>query len=242
MLLNCGVGEDSWESLGLQGDPISPSWRKSVLKIHWKDWCWKWNSSTLATWCEEVTHLKRPWFWERLRAGGEGDDRGWDGWMASPTQWTWAWVNSGSWWWTGRPDMLWFMGLQRVGHHWATELNWITFQYCSGFVRTLTWISCGCTCVPHPDPPSISLPIPSLRVVLVHWLCVPYYMHWTSTGDWSISHIVTYMFQCYSLKSSQPCPLPQSPKVCSLYCRGPAPADPGYSKERRLGEGQGTTA
>ena len=63
---------------------------------------------------------------ERLRAGGEGDDRGWDGWIASPTQWSWVWVDSGSWWWTGRPGMLWFMGLQRVRHDWATELNCIT--------------------------------------------------------------------------------------------------------------------
>ena len=62
--------------------------------------------------------------WEGLGAGGEGDDRGWDGWMASVTRWTWVWVNSGSWWWTGRPGMLWFMGSQRVGHDWATELNW----------------------------------------------------------------------------------------------------------------------
>ena len=77
MLLNCGIGGDSWESLGLQGDPISPSWRKSVLNINWKECCWSWNSNTLATWCEELTHLKRPWYWERLKAGGEGDDRGW---------------------------------------------------------------------------------------------------------------------------------------------------------------------
>ena len=69
-------------------------------------------------------HWKRPWCWERLRAGGEGDNRGWDGWMASPTQWTWVWVNSGSWWWTGWPGMLRFMGSQRVGHNWETELNW----------------------------------------------------------------------------------------------------------------------
>ena len=62
-----------------------------------KDWCWSWNSNTLATWWEELSHLKRPWCWERLRAGGEGDDRGWDGWMASLTQWTWVWVDSGSW-------------------------------------------------------------------------------------------------------------------------------------------------
>ena len=70
--------------------------RRSVLGVHWRDWCWSWNSNTLATWCGELTHLKRPWCWERLRTGGEGDDRGWDGWMASPTQWTWVWVNSRS--------------------------------------------------------------------------------------------------------------------------------------------------
>ena len=90
-----------------------------------EDWCWSWNSNTLATWCEELTHWKRTWSRERLKAGGEGDDRGWDGWMASPTQWTWVWVNSGSWWWTGRPGVLQFMGSQRVGHDWATELNWL---------------------------------------------------------------------------------------------------------------------
>ena len=78
----------------------------------------------LAIWCEKLTHSKRPWWWERLKAGGEGDDRGWDGWMASPTQWTWVWVNCRSWWWTGRPGVLWFMGSQRVGQDWATELNW----------------------------------------------------------------------------------------------------------------------
>ena len=82
-------------------------------------------TNILATWCEELTHLKRPWCWERLRAGGEGDDRGWDGWMASPTQWTWVWVNSGSWWWTGKPGMLRFMGLQIVVQDWVTELNWL---------------------------------------------------------------------------------------------------------------------
>ena len=71
---------------------------------------------------------KRLWCWEGLGAGGEGDDRGWDGWMASLTQWTWIWVNSGSWWWTGRPGVLQFMGLQRVGHDWVTELNWMTYK------------------------------------------------------------------------------------------------------------------
>ena len=69
-------------------------------------------------------HAKRLWCWEGMGAGGEGDDRGWDGWMASPTRRTWVWVNSGSWWWTGRPGMLRFMGSQTVGHDWGTELNW----------------------------------------------------------------------------------------------------------------------
>ena len=124
MLLNCSVGEDCWESLGLQGDPKSPSKRKSILNIHSKDWCWRCNSNTLATWWEELTHLKRPWCWERLKAGGEGDDRGWDGWMASPTQWTWVWANSGSWRWTGRPSVLQSMGSERVGDDWLNWTDW----------------------------------------------------------------------------------------------------------------------
>ena len=69
----------------------------------------------------KLTHWKRPWWWKRLKAEGEGDDRGWDGWMTSPTQWTWVWASSGRWWGTGKPGMLQFMGLQRVGHDWATE-------------------------------------------------------------------------------------------------------------------------
>ena len=102
---------------------LSWSWRKSVLNMHWKDWCQGWSSNNLATWCKELTHWKRPWCWERLKAGGEGDNRGWDGWMALPTQWTWVWVNSGRWWWTGRPVCCgpW---VRRVGHNWVTELNW----------------------------------------------------------------------------------------------------------------------
>ena len=87
-----------------------------ILGVHWKDWCWSWNSNTLTTWCEELTHWKRPWCQERLRAGEEGDDRGWDGWMASLTQWTWIW--------TGRPGVLQLMGSQRVRHDWVTELYW----------------------------------------------------------------------------------------------------------------------
>ena len=72
MLSDCGVGEDSWEFLGLRGDQTSQSQRKSTLYIHWKDWCWNWHSNTLSTTYEEQTHWKRPWCWERLKAKGEG--------------------------------------------------------------------------------------------------------------------------------------------------------------------------
>jgi len=91
----------------------------------------KWAIRTLTTWCEELTHWKRPWWWQRLKAGGEGDDRGWEGWMALPTGWAWVWANSGSWWWTGRPGVLQPMGSQRVGHDWATELNWNSYTMSS---------------------------------------------------------------------------------------------------------------
>ena len=100
-------------------------------------WCWRrllrvWNCNTLATSCEELTHWKRLWCWEGLGAGGEGDSKGWDGWMASPTWWTWAWVNSGSWWWTGRPNVLQSMGSQRVGCNWTElstyPLEWLKFS------------------------------------------------------------------------------------------------------------------
>ena len=86
------------------------------------------EAETPVLWAPDVKNwlLKRPWCWERWKAGGDRDDRGWDGWMASPTLWTWVWVDSGSWWWTGRPGVLRFMGWQRVGHDWATELIWTT--------------------------------------------------------------------------------------------------------------------
>ena len=140
MLFNCGVGEDSWKSLGLQGDPTSPSQGKSVLNIHWKDW--NWNSNTLVTWCEKLTQWKRPWYWQRLKPGREGDARRWDGWMASPPQWTWVWVNFRSWWWTGKPGMLQSMGSQSVRCNWVTELNWteskVKIYYVWSKLRTKT--------------------------------------------------------------------------------------------------------
>ena len=86
--------------------------------------------------CEQRTFWKRPWYWERLKAVGEGDEREWNGWMASLTQWTRVWVNSGSWRWTGRPGVLQSRGLQRVRHDWATELN--------GWLRTTMALLSDC--------------------------------------------------------------------------------------------------
>ena len=120
-------GEDSWESLGLQWanqsilKEISPgcSLEGLMLKLklqYFGHLMWRADSF-------EKTLMLR-----KIEAGGEGNDRGWDSWMASPTGWTWVWVDSGSWWWKGRPGVLWFMGSQRVGHNWMTELNW-TVQF-----------------------------------------------------------------------------------------------------------------
>ena len=113
-----------------------------------------WNLTySLATSCEELTHWKRLWCWEGLGAGRERDDRGWDGWMASLTRWTWVWVNSGSWWWTRGPGVLQFMGSQRVGHDWVTELNWT----CS-----LSWLAKLVLCSDWQTP--------CLHFTLIGWL------------------------------------------------------------------------
>ena len=137
-------------------------WLLIYTFIQWKDWPWSWSSNSLATWCEDPTHWKRPWCWERLRAGGEGDDRRWDGWMASLTRWTWVSVNSASWWWTGRPGVLRFMGSQRVRHNWATDLIWfqilkddavkVPHSICQQIWKTQQW--------PQDWERSVFIPIP----------------------------------------------------------------------------------
>ena len=93
---------------------ISPEYSLEGLML-------KLKLSTLVTWCKELTQWKRSWCWERMKARGEGDHGGWDGWMASLTRWTWVWVSSRIWWWTGKPGMLQSTGSQIVGHDW---LNW----------------------------------------------------------------------------------------------------------------------
>ena len=100
--------------------PVNPKGNQSWMNIHWKDWCWSGSSNTLAIWWEEMTHCKRPWFWERLKAGGEREDRGND-WMATLTQGTWVSASSGRWWRTEKPGMLQSIGSQRVRHDWLTE-------------------------------------------------------------------------------------------------------------------------
>ena len=103
----------SWDSKEFK--PVNPKRKKLWIFIGRTD------AEAEAAWCKEPTHWKRPWCWERLRAGGEGEDKGWDGWMASLSQWTWVWANSGRKWRTRKPGMLWFMGLKRVGHDLVTE-------------------------------------------------------------------------------------------------------------------------
>ena len=130
----------------LEKTPESPLGCKEIQPVHSKgDQSWVFfgrndakaeTPVTLATSYEELTHWKRLWFWEGLGAGGKGDDRGWDGWMASPTRWTWVWVNSGSWWWTGRQR---FTGSQRVGHDWATELNGTDTLLTKSWKAAVSW-------------------------------------------------------------------------------------------------------
>ena len=109
--------------------------------------CWSWSSNTLATWCKELTHWKRPWCWERLKAGGEGDDRGWDGWMASSTQWTRVWASSGRQWRTGKPGMLQSMGSQKVGHDLSDWTKFCVVVVLVGAVSSL--YTCGFSFLCH---------------------------------------------------------------------------------------------
>ena len=127
MPLNCGAGKDSWESLDSQAGRSNQSILKEInseysvegqmLKLKF--------FSILATWCKELTHCKRPWCWESWRAGEEEGDQRWDGWLASPTQWTWVWTNSWRQWRTGKPGVLQTMGLQSHTQrgHWPTRIS-----------------------------------------------------------------------------------------------------------------------
>ena len=122
MLLNYGVEEDSWEFLGWQGNQTrNPKDKQTWLFIGKADA--EAETPILWPWCKKLIPWERPWCWERLKAGGEGDSRGWDGWLVSLAWCTWVWASPGSWWWTGKPGVLQSMGSQRAGLHWGTELN-----------------------------------------------------------------------------------------------------------------------
>ena len=132
MLLNCDVVEDSWESLGLQGDQTNLKGNQSWIfigRIHAK-------AETPILWPPDVKNWLI-WKDPDARKDWGQEEKGWDGWMASPTQWTWAWVDSSSWWWTGKPGVLQFMGSQRVGHDWVTELNSTTQSY--NYIISILW-------------------------------------------------------------------------------------------------------
>ena len=138
MLLNCGVGEDSWKSLGLK--EIQPVYPKEISPE------FSLEGLMLRLKLQYFGHLKRrtdsfekTLMLGKIEAGGEGDDRGRDGWMASPTWWMWVWVNSRSWWWTGKPGMLQSLGSQRVGLDWAIELNWDILDLWQYWVTPAEW-------------------------------------------------------------------------------------------------------
>ena len=149
--------------------------------------CWSWNSNTLATWCEELTHLKRPWCWQRLKAGGEGDNRGWDGCITTLTRWTWDWPSSTSWWCTRRPGVLHSVGSQRVRYKGVTELNWTLllldiFFYHSNEVKQISLAdfvcicclvsqSCPTLCNPMDCRSPLSLGI--LQAKILEWVALP---------------------------------------------------------------------
>ena len=126
MLLNCSVGEDSWESFGLQGDQTSQSYWKSVLNVHWRtdvEAPILWPSVAKSWQIRKDPDARKDW-----RQEEKGTTRGWDGWMESPTQWTWVWASSGRWWRTGKPGVLQSMGFQRVGHNWVAEQQQLHFM------------------------------------------------------------------------------------------------------------------
>ena len=136
MLLNYGVGQDSWASLGLQGDPTNPSKRKSVLNIHWKDWWWSWNSNTLHL-MQSADSLEKTLVLGKIegrRRRGRQRMRWLDG---ITMRWTQVWVSSGSWWCTGKPGMLQSLGSQKVGHDWVTELYWTDRTLISHFQQLI---------------------------------------------------------------------------------------------------------
>ena len=129
MLLNFGVGEDSWESLGLKGDQTRSILKEISPEYSLEGWMLKLKLQYSSHLMQSTDLLGKILMLEKIEGRRRQGWQRWDGWMASLTQWTWVWVGSRSWWWTGKPGMLQSMGLQRVGHDWATELNWTELNW-----------------------------------------------------------------------------------------------------------------
>ena len=197
--------EDSWNGFSIRFNAKSFPWqyiqrRQTKVQVH--------TQSAFFFFCFFFNwrHCERPWCWEGLGAGGERDDRGWDGWMASPTRWAWVWVNSGSWWWTGRPGVLQFMGLQSWTQlsDW-TELNWTELLYnilvFFFFFSVLHWneSAMGVHVSPilklHSYLPPHPIPQGWPSTPCLNALFYASKLYW-----WSISDKVIYMFECYSFK------------------------------------------
>ena len=144
---------------------------------------------------QRLTHWKSPGCWERLKAGGEGDNRGWDDWMASLTRWTWVWASSGRWWQTGKPGMLQSMGSQRVGHDWATELNW-----------RWKWSEITHSCPTLYNPMDCSPPGSSIHGIfearILEWVAISFSRGSSQTGDrtW-VSRIAGRCFTIWATRS-----------------------------------------
>ena len=172
--------------------PVNPKGKQTWIFI---GRCWSWSSNTLVTWCKELTHWKRPWCWERLRAR-EGGGRGWDGWIASLTQWTWVWANFGRWWRTEEPDMLQSMGSQTVGHDWVTEQQHLSIH----------WEHCVCS--NNPFQSFLQIRLPYYADPVVHYgICI----HLTSDSWVQLSCL--YCFRYITISISAFCPVTPSPTL-----------------------------
>ena len=151
-----------------------------LFSKYWTSLCAKVldSSETLATYCQELTHWKRPWCWERLKAGGEGDNRGWDGWMASPTQWTWVWASSGRRWRTGKPGVLQSTESQRVRHDSEMNNNYVPRTVLTLLLLLLSLQSCPTLCNPRDGLlPGSSVP-GILQARTLEWVAISFSKAW----------------------------------------------------------------